>query len=47
MRCRIILDREALKHNYLTFKNLTSPSIAIPIVKSNAYGHGLKEVYTA
>jgi alanine racemase len=47
VRCRIILDREALKHNYLTFKNLTSPSIAIPIVKSNAYGHGLKEVYTA
>ena len=47
MRCRIILDSEALRHNYLTFQQLTAPSVAVPIVKSNAYGHGLKEVYTA
>ncbi|MBC7658630.1 MAG: alanine racemase [Chitinophagaceae bacterium] len=47
MRCRIILDSEALRHNYLTFKQLSAPSVAIPVVKSNAYGHGLKEVYTA
>lgn len=47
MRCRIILDQEALRHNYRTFVNLSAPSIAIPIVKSNAYGHGLKETYSA
>lgn len=47
MRCRIILDQEALRHNYLTFQKLSSPSIAIPIVKSNAYGHGLQETYSA
>ncbi len=47
MRCRIILDSEAIRHNYLTFRQLTAPTIAIPIIKANAYGHGLKEVYTA
>lgn len=47
MRCSIQLDGEALRHNYLTFKELSLPSVAIPIVKSNAYGHGLQEVYTA
>ncbi len=47
MRCSIILDGEALRHNYRTFRDLASPSTAIPVVKSNAYGHGLKEVYTA
>ncbi len=47
MRCSIQLDSEALRHNYLTFKDLSSPSVAIPVVKSNAYGHGLEEVYEA
>ncbi|MBC7533117.1 MAG: alanine racemase [Oligoflexus sp.] len=47
MRCRIILDQQALRHNFATFQKLSAPSIAIPIVKSNAYGHGLKETYTA
>ena len=47
MRCSIILDGEALRHNYQTFTDLTFPSIAIPIIKSNAYGHGLRQVYEA
>lgn len=47
MRCSIQLDGEALRHNYLSFKDLSLPSIAIPIVKSNAYGHGLEEIFTA
>jgi len=47
VRCRIILDQEALRHNLATFQKLSAPSIAIPVVKSNAYGHGLKETYTA
>ncbi len=47
MRCSILLDSEALRHNYLTFKDLSAPSVAIPVVKSNAYGHGLEEVYEA
>lgn len=45
MRCSIHLNAEALRHNYRTFKKLSTPSTAIPVIKSNAYGHGLKEIY--
>ncbi|RYZ64425.1 MAG: alanine racemase, partial [Proteobacteria bacterium] len=47
MRCKIILSGDAIRSNYQTFKALVAPSIAIPIIKSNAYGHGLKEVLAA
>lgn len=47
MRCSIQLDGEALRHNYRSFKDLASPSVAMPIIKSNAYGHGLEQVYEA
>lgn len=45
MRCWIELDAQALLWNYRTFCQLTQPAIAIPIVKSNAYGHGLDQVF--
>ncbi|MES2746449.1 MAG: alanine racemase, partial [Bdellovibrionota bacterium] len=41
------LSGDAIRSNYQTFKALVAPSIAIPIIKSNAYGHGLKEVLAA
>lgn len=45
MRCRIELDASALLHNYRSFRQLSQPATAIPVVKSNAYGHGLKQSY--
>ncbi|MFW7382039.1 MAG: alanine racemase [Oligoflexus sp.] len=45
MRCRIELDAQALRENYRTFCQISNDAIAIPVIKSNAYGHGLREVY--
>jgi alanine racemase len=45
MRCRIELDAQALRQNYRIFCQLSAPAQAIPVVKSNAYGHGLNETY--
>ncbi len=40
----IRIDRKALLHNYHVFSNLLEKSFVMPIIKSNAYGHGLLEV---
>ena len=45
MRCWIELDAAALRHNFQVFQKLAGTAIMIPVVKSNAYGHGLKEIY--
>ncbi len=47
MRCWIELDGSALRHNIAVFQKLTAPAQVIPVIKSNAYGHGLSEVYNA
>ncbi len=52
MRTWVELDREAIKKNYRTFKNMIpSGCTLMAVVKSNAYGHGLvpfsKEVVKA
>ncbi len=47
MRCWIELDGSAFRHNLEVFKKLTQPSVVIPVIKSNAYGHGLSEIYNA
>ncbi|SMF66735.1 alanine racemase [Pseudobacteriovorax antillogorgiicola] len=47
MRCWIELSRKALIENYRIFERVSSPSELMPVIKSNAYGHGLKEVYAA
>lgn len=47
MRCHIEIDAAALRHNFLVFQKLAGNSILVPVVKSNAYGHGLREVYAA
>ena len=43
MRCYIELDAKALKANYKILSEASAPATLIPVVKSNAYGHGLKE----
>lgn len=48
MLCRIELSADALLNNFRIFKEITqaSNSTIVPVLKSNAYGHGLKEVYS-
>lgn len=39
------IDRSALIHNLKTFRRLIGPDVKLmPVVKANAYGHGLPEV---
>ena len=38
------LSKSALVHNYKYFKKLHKESEICPVLKSNAYGHGLKEI---
>ncbi len=45
MRCWIELNAAALKHNVEVFRKLAGTAIMVPVIKSNAYGHGLKESY--
>lgn len=45
MRCWIELNARALRQNYRTLKHQADQAIFVPIIKSNAYGHGLHEVY--
>ena len=43
----IEIDAEALRNNYRVFSNLVGHDVLAPVVKANAYGHGLAEVYRA
>jgi alanine racemase len=45
VRCWIELNAAALKHNVEVFRKLAGTAIMVPVIKSNAYGHGLKEIY--
>lgn len=47
MLCRIEISAAAIRHNYRTLQKLVAPSIMVPVIKANAYGHGLGEVYQA
>ena len=47
MRCQIQIDAAALRHNYQIFQKIAPQATLVPVVKSNAYGHGLREVYSA
>ncbi len=39
------ISRSAIEHNLKAFRNLIGPSVLlIPVVKANAYGHGILEV---
>lgn len=39
---RIELDPAALQHNVEGFLKLVAPAVVIPVIKSNAYGHGIR-----
>lgn len=47
MRCTLEIDAGALRQNYRTFQSISSGAEVVPVVKSNAYGHGLAEVFQA
>ena len=41
----VAISKRALRHNLLTFKKIIGPKrLLMPVIKSNAYGHGLVEV---
>lgn len=40
----IEVSSAALRHNYAVFAKRVAPAVVFPIVKANAYGHGLREV---
>jgi alanine racemase len=41
---RVLISSSALKSNYQKIANHISPSVVVPVVKANAYGHGLTDV---
>lgn len=45
MQSWIEVSSSAIKSNYNFFKELSSSAEVVPILKSNAYGHGLEQVY--
>ncbi len=47
MRCWIELDAAALRHNISVFQKIADKALLVPVIKSNAYGHGLKEIFEA
>ncbi|MFA6527322.1 MAG: alanine racemase [Candidatus Babeliales bacterium] len=36
------IDKEALEHNIRMYKNITRHALLAPVIKSNAYGHGME-----
>ncbi len=38
------IDRAALEHNLTAYKNIVTPALFAPVIKGNAYGHGLEVV---
>ncbi len=45
MKNHIQISQNNLIHNYRTIRELCKGSILVPVLKSNAYGHGLLECY--
>lgn len=43
----IEVDGTAIRHNFRAFRRLVGEERAVPVLKSNAYGHGLSQVYQA
>ena len=41
---RVVIDKQALKHNFLRVKELAPKSKIMAIIKADAYGHGLVRV---
>ena len=45
MHCWIEISRGALLHNYGLFVDILGKNRVVPVLKANAYGHGLPEIY--
>jgi alanine racemase len=45
MLCEITIHADALRRNYRFFESRVGRERLAPVVKSNAYGHGLKEIW--
>ena len=45
MRCWINISASAIKQNYSILQDHAGEATLVPIIKSNAYGHGLHELY--
>ncbi len=41
---KILISKSAIENNYKALSRLHSESVIAPVVKSNAYGHGLKSI---
>jgi alanine racemase len=41
---RITISSQAIKHNFATFQSHKPNYSIIPVLKSNAYGHGIKQI---
>lgn len=46
MQCKITIDAQAIRHNYKLLQSFGTYQLC-PVLKSNAYGHGLELVYRA
>jgi len=38
------IDRRAFEHNIMSYKSIVKPGLLAPVVKSNAYGHGIGHI---
>ncbi len=47
MLSRLDISAEAVRNNYRQFCDIAGKQRVAPVLKANAYGHGLKEVYEA
>ncbi len=45
MRNYIEISRKNLLNNYDVFCSISAPAVLSPVVKANAYGHGLEQIY--
>jgi len=43
----VIIDKKKLSHNYNEIKKRIGISKIIPVIKGDAYGHGMKECFKA
>lgn len=43
-RTWVEINKQALEHNLAQYKNIVRPALFAPVVKSNAYGHGIEIV---
>src|SRR5207248_7102226 len=38
------INQQALEHNLMSYKKIVQPALLAPVIKSNAYGHGIESI---